>query len=77
MREGADLMAVSHRKQSKVSKSGLSGLDLSASIATPQIGQCFMDCRRMAITSQGHASKPTAEGRAFAAPPKTTRPQTG
>jgi hypothetical protein len=49
MREGANLMAVPHRKQSKVSKSGLSGLDLPASIATPHIGQCFIERGRMAL----------------------------
>jgi hypothetical protein len=51
MREGAKLMTASHRKQSKVSKSGLSCLDLLANIATPQIGQCFMDRDRVAIAS--------------------------
>jgi hypothetical protein len=49
LREGASLMAVPHRKQSKVSKSRLSGLDLLANIATPQIGQCFTDRGRVAF----------------------------
>jgi hypothetical protein len=42
---GAKLMTASQRRQSNLSKSGLSWLDLLATIATPQIGQCFMSRR--------------------------------
>jgi hypothetical protein len=43
-------MTASHRKQSNVSKSGLSWLDLLASMATLQTGQCLMVRSRAAIT---------------------------
>jgi hypothetical protein len=48
-RTGATLITESHRRQSNVSKAKLSGLDLLANIATPQIGQCLMDFRRTVI----------------------------
>jgi hypothetical protein len=58
VRTGAKLITAWHLKQSNVSKSGLSSLDLLASIATPQIGQCLMGRVREAIASQPHASQP-------------------
>jgi hypothetical protein len=57
VRTGAKLITAWHLRQSKVSKSGLSSLDLLASIATPQIGQCLMDGGRAAIASNPHASQ--------------------
>jgi hypothetical protein len=57
VRTGATLITALHLRQSKVSKSGLSGLDLLANIATPQIGQCFMDrrCEVIALRPQTDA----------------------
>jgi hypothetical protein len=42
---GAKLITVSHRRQSNLSKSGLSRLDLLATIAMRQIGQFLMSRR--------------------------------
>jgi hypothetical protein len=58
VRKGVNSITAAHRKQLKVSKSGLSWLDLLASIATPQTGQCLMACGRAAITSRRRTGKP-------------------
>jgi hypothetical protein len=61
VRAGAKLITVSHLRQSKVSKSGLSALDLLANIATPHTGQCFIDRLRGVIARLPQASEPTSK----------------
>jgi hypothetical protein len=60
------LIIASHLRQSNVSKAKLSGLDLLANMATPQIGQCLMDFRRSVIAfapkRPRHLCLPVREG---------------